>query len=137
MLPVFSPIISLQEGNDQHCVENVQIDQHFDCRIEVVENDEMDEQSVINEERVNPSQYSQASVNNNSTVLCCVILFFISFAVSHPSHHPINISSSLYQTTSHQTSSSHHQSSYLFTYSLPVDDSLPHLCLCLYLKGKL
>jgi hypothetical protein len=74
---LLSPI-SLQEGNDQHCVENVEIDQHFDCRIEVVENDEMDEQSVINEERVNHSQYSQASVNNNSTVLCCVILFFIS-----------------------------------------------------------
>jgi hypothetical protein len=88
MLPVFSPI-SLQEGNDQHCVENVEIDQHFDCRIEVVENDEMDEQSVINEERVNPSQYSQASVNNKlitdsdrvvRTILSCALMIFISFA---------------------------------------------------------
>jgi len=79
-MSLLSPI-SLKEGNDQHCVENVEIDQHFDCRIEVVENDEMDEQSVINEERVNPSQYSQASVNDNSiTGQCCLLLFDISFA---------------------------------------------------------
>jgi hypothetical protein len=81
-MSLLSPI-SFQEGKDQHCIENVEIDQHFDCRVEVVENDEMDEQFVCNEEIVNPSQYSQELVNDNSinnlAALYGMILLFISF----------------------------------------------------------
>ena len=59
---------------------SVEIDQHFDCRVEVVENDEMDEQFVINEEIVNPSQELVNDKVNLLTILCCFLLLVISFA---------------------------------------------------------
>lgn len=54
--------ISLKDRKDQHSVENVEMDQEIVCHAEIVEN----EQFVYHAEIINPSQYSQELVNDNS-----------------------------------------------------------------------